>query len=64
MQQIVNKNDFYKERAHQNSMLRATQYTLRFSYWGCLVARKWTEVRKYGSIIAHFPIYPNTGKKK
>ena len=30
----------------------------------CLVARKWAEVRKWGSIIAHFPIYPNTGKGK
>ena len=32
----------------------------------CLVARKWAaaEVRKWGSIIAHFPIYPNTRKGK
>jgi len=29
-----------------------------------LVARKWAEVRKWESIIAHFPIYPNTGKRK
>jgi len=30
----------------------------------CLVARKWAEVRKWESIIAHFLIYPNTGKEK
>ena len=30
----------------------------------CLVARKWAEVRKRESIIAHFPIYPNTKKRK
>ena len=35
-----------------------------FPFRGCLVARKWAEVRKLGSIIAHFLIYPNTGKRK
>jgi len=30
----------------------------------CLVAKKWAKVKKWGSIIAHFPIYPNTGKRK
>ena len=30
----------------------------------CLFARKWAKVRKCGSIIAHFPIYPNTEKEK
>ena len=34
------------------------------SLWAYLVARKWVEVRKWGSIIAHFLIYPNTGKGK
>ena len=29
----------------------------------CLVARKWAEVKKWESIIAHFPIYPNQGSK-
>ena len=33
------------------------------SLWACLVARKWAEVRKWGHIIAYFPIYPNTRKK-
>ena len=32
--------------------------------WACLVARKWAKVRKWRSMIAHFPIYPNTGKEK
>ena len=35
-----------------------------FSHRACLVARKWAEVRKRESIIAYFPIYPNTGKEK
>jgi len=34
------------------------------TYRACLVARKWGEVRKLGSIISHFPIYLNTGKGK
>ena len=37
---------------------------LRSSHCACLVARKWAEVRKWGSIIAYFPIYPNTRKEK
>ena len=35
---------------------------LDFFSIACLVARKWAEVRKWGSIIAHFPIYPKTRK--
>ena len=35
-----------------------------FHLWACLDVRNYSEVRKWGSIIAHFPIYPNTGKGK
>ena len=34
------------------------------SIGGCLESRKWTEVRKWESVISHFPIYPNTEKRK
>ena len=30
---------------------------------GCFVSRKWVEANKWGSVISHFPIYPNTGKE-
>jgi len=34
------------------------------AWWACLIVRKWAEVRKWGSTIAHFPIYPDTRKRK
>ena len=26
---------------------------------GCLDSRKWADVRKWGSVISHFPVYSN-----
>ena len=48
------------QREYINKFCTSHLYPL----WACLDVRNHSEVRKWGSIIAHFPIYPNTGKGK
>ena len=48
----------------QGELLLSIGFILKTFYAARLVARKWAEIRKWGGIITHFPIYPNTGKGK
>ena len=51
--------------AKKNTISNLSKTSILVSYiWARLVARKSAEIRKWGNIITHFPIYPNTGKRK